>query len=155
MKDRIPEPTVIIVGLIGVLCLVTGLGKLWNSWKSADWPTTDATVLESKLVEESDAETTSTGAFFWYEYEVEGTTYTNARISFSERALDQSKWASKMVHDHPAGSTIEVHYDPELPSHASIFVGLTPASFAQAAFGLILLAVAGGFHVLSQRRQRT
>jgi hypothetical protein len=32
---------------------------------------------------------------------------------------------------------------------------LTPASFAQAAFGLILLAVAGGFHVLSQRRQRT
>jgi hypothetical protein len=64
-------------------------------------------------------------------------------------------WASKMVQDHPVGSAIKVHYDPELPSNASIFVGLTPASFAQAAFGLVLLAIVAGYHFLAFRRQTT
>ena len=155
MKDRIPEPTVIVIGLIGVVCLVTGLGKLWNSWESTEWPTTDAAVLESRLAVESHSETTSSYAFIWYEYRVEGKTYTNSRISFSERALDESKWASKMVQDHPEGSTIQVHYDPELPSDAAIFVGLTPASFAQAAFGCVLLAIVAGYHLLTNGRLRT
>jgi hypothetical protein len=155
VKDRIPEPTAIVVGVIGMLCLVTGAGKLWHSWASCEWPTTDGSVLESRLVVESDAETTITDAFFWYEYRVDGTTYTNARISFSERAFNESKWAREFVAEHPVRSTIQVHYDPDFPPNAAIIVGLTPASFAQAVLGLVLLAIAAGYHLLSDRRLRT
>jgi hypothetical protein len=141
MVDRPSSRTLIaVLAGIGVLCLATGLVKLAASWKASSWPKTDGVILESRLEEQVDSETSGVVAHLRYEYSVDGTRHRSSRVSFAQRSVTNDDWSRELVARHPAGCTVTVRYDPARPSNAALFVGTPLASFAQPLVGLAFLA---------------
>jgi hypothetical protein len=119
--------------------LTTGLLKARSAWRASDWPATAGVVLESTIEEQSDAESTRHIAHIRYEYQVGRQRYVSSRISFTPQALDSSRWSIELVRKYPAGSSVQVHYDPADPWESALFVGTTPMTYAQPIVGAVLV----------------
>jgi hypothetical protein len=134
--------TLLVFGVVGLLCFFTGVMKIWSASNASDWPPTEGLVLESKIEEVWDPESTFYVPHIRYEYDVGGNKYVSSRIYFVEKSLDLSGWARDFIDNHPTGSSIQVHYDPVHPWEAALFVGVTPINYGQPLTGLVLIGIA-------------
>lgn len=89
------------------------------------WPQADGIVLSSAWVDSSGNKTR--GATLQYQYEVEGRSYMNDRLSLfrsSEKYdVGSGQWLwddRRLVREHPRGSQITVRYDPSSPSRSVV-----------------------------------
>ena len=101
-----------IVGAIGFTTAVT----------SYKWPTTNGTVVSARVVRPS-GKSTKYIAEIGYSYRVDGKDYRSKNFKATS-ARGTSEWAKKLVDQHPAGSTVTVHYNPSKPEDAVIEPGL-------------------------------
>ncbi len=139
--DSGPRTTAVVLGLIGLLCLMTGGSRLRGAWLSSGWVAVEGVVLESRLEVTEDAEGSTVTPVVRYRYEVDGTTWISSRISLAQRSLT-SDWGRELVERHPPGTRVEVLHDPDQPWEAALFAGVTPVAFVQPAVGVVLVIAA-------------
>ena len=120
-----------IFALVLVFVLCEGFGFLlwYQGYKARQrskiaqaWPTTDAKVLESEIVEAPGRNAMgninlANIVTVKYEYVVGGKTYQGDRVTFGRPAFDYVS-ASNVIEQFKAGKTVPVHYDPENPEDA-------------------------------------
>jgi hypothetical protein len=108
----------------GVFFLVPGpaisLFAFWYFWMvvaSYTWPTTEAEVTRSEVVEGAESSRFKPGVA--YQYEVDGITYTASGVDWG--ALDMARAdAQRIVEQYPVGTAVTIHYHPTAPYRAVI-----------------------------------
>jgi hypothetical protein len=112
--------------------LVFNARGLWLRASSSGWPTTSGAVIASRVAFSTDQEGyTYRYPQVTYRYSVSGTTYTATEGSLPGDPDD-------VVHEHPPGDPVTVHYNPNRPSEAFLATGL-----AAVGLGAIILPVGG------------
>jgi hypothetical protein len=154
MTEKPSKETVVWFGALGLLVFCTGFLRFWAAWTAADWPQTEGVVLESTIEVISDAESTSYRAHLTYRYEVGGSRYVASRIFFAQPSIHLDEWSKDFVQNNPAGSSVQVYYDPDCPWEASLFVGITPVAYAQPLAGIVCLGICL-FNAVAMRKQAT
>ena len=103
----------------GLVFLVSGLAlilfALWNIWTvvaSWQWPTTEAEVTYSEVVQGS--ERLGFQPRVAYRYEVQGVSYTATAIDWGRFDMPRAE-AQRVVDKYPVGELVTVHHHPTKP----------------------------------------
>jgi hypothetical protein len=133
----------IIVGLLITTYCNRGIFK---AKASVSWPSTKGEIISSE-VERSlfqlGRRSTNKYRFYIfkarYQYEVDGEVYNSERVSFLSKYI--SKGINSVIKDNYAeGKTIEVFYNPEAPSEATLIKGVNKYNKSPFYyFGIIIL----------------
>ena len=118
-------------------CAITGVfvGFMAHSfWRAADaqlrYKPTTGTVLSSQVTSSSDSDGTTYGFGIRYRYTVDGQPFESDRYAFGAgKSSDDHARASDLVRRHPAGSQLEVYYDPAKPQEAVVERKVDPTMF--------------------------
>jgi hypothetical protein len=111
-------------GLVASLSVISNLAE---ARAAANWPSVQGTVVSSRA--ESRRSLTHTGGgstvTVWsplveYSYSVGERSYHGSRIAFGPEVAGGRELADRTVARYPAGATVNVHYDPSNPSHATL-----------------------------------
>lgn len=110
---------------LAAIATVVGVGAAAYLLAPMTWPSVPGVVLSSAYVNTSGND--SRGATIQYQYEVEGRSFINDRLSLFRSAgrydagSGQWQWDDhRLVNEHPQGATIEVFYDPAMPSRSVV-----------------------------------
>jgi uncharacterized protein DUF3592 len=142
----------ISIGGFGLYLACIGVADWYIGVRSETWPTTTGQVLESALerVPGHGRVAPAYRAHFRYRYEVVGHTYVGDRTSFGRLSLGTGEGrAESLVRQYPAGTAVEVHYDPAQPNESVLQVGWTWSAVVRVSLGIATLI---GVLVLGRRR---
>ena len=134
--------------LLGLLVLLFALSRSWDKLETRRWPTAEATVVFSEVVERT-GKTHDWCVLVGYRYSVDG-----GRQGGAKRwrcAASRANAEAQLAHVAP-GRRIEVHVDPTRPERSV----LEPASFgmSDAFFGALALTLfAVGFDRIRRARR--
>lgn len=148
------------MGLIGILLGLLLAGGGWffhmrsakKAGASAGWPTAQGTVTACQVVHktETDSDGDSTDVYYAkpiYTYAVAGSPYTGDRVSFGgQNRFYVEKAAQAIVDKYPAGSTVQVRYNPENPKECALESKKPPmtAPIVLTIVGVIFMVVGAG-----------
>ncbi|MBN1904758.1 MAG: DUF3592 domain-containing protein [Deltaproteobacteria bacterium] len=143
MSDK-PSPKVIMVilAIVGLLCLWTGSTRFISAWNASNWPVVKGKVIESSIEKKWTPDGDIVTPHLSYEYKVEGIGYVSSQITLAQQSFFNDKWSEAIIKKYPAGSYVEVYYDPSSPFEAAIYNGITPVSYTQPIIGLFMLIAA-------------
>lgn len=136
--------------LLGWALLFESISRLSDAQDSTGWPTTTGTVLESDIHDgvwlrnKKDADTHYQPTVE-YTYTVDGTAYTNDRVSFTEHSgSTERSWAEDIVDRFPIGAEVTVYYKPGAPDEAVLDPGVDQDNYVVLviAIGTILAGAA-------------
>jgi hypothetical protein len=126
--------------LVPVL-FVTMLVLVWDisfsknliaQFESRNYPSTTGSIIHSEIASltstpsaasASRAPHTSYGVNFEYRYELNGQSYNATRFRY-DHYFWTHEWAQQTVANHPAGSQIQVFYNPQNPADALLSAGI-------------------------------
>lgn len=136
------------------LILVIGVALLgWSGYTytkasaSESWPSTRGVVITSMVNKTTKTSGTKTKWVYEpvlkYEYTVEGVTYTGDKIRFKVISLTYEKEhkAKRSISAYPVGKTVDVFYNPGIPSDAVLKTGVGSSVFIGFFVGIALLVV--------------
>ncbi len=146
---------------LGIPMFLFGIYFALLADESADWPKVEGVVASATVRTHTSVGrmnrpfTDSDNTYypeFGYTYSVGGKSYSSSRFSLGESAQDYSdrQDAEKAASEHPAGSKVEVFYDPADPSSAVLRPGLSTGSWVPLLLGLFF----GGSGLLLLRMLR-
>jgi len=131
-------------GILGIVVLGFAL-RAARGWRqvggSRHWPSTTGRVLAASV--EASRRVGRSGVSFYpavmYEYYVDGQRYVGNRISFGTRmGTGVRSWVESQVERYPAGSEVEVFYNPTNPADAVLEHG-APGSWGNLLVVVILV----------------
>lgn len=144
-RDRKTNSTLfgLIFTLVGALIFYFfGFPPLKYGYESKSWPVTTGTITHSEVESWMKDGKSQYDARINYSYEVDGKKYNSTKIntsgSYSGSNITKAK---ELVNDFPAGKTVDVFYDPEVPDSAALKPGVSGGDIAMAAFPLIFLII--------------
>ncbi len=148
-KNSNPKMFGLIFALIGAVILY-----LW-AWPpikygldSKSWPVTSGTITSSEVESWLKEGKSQYSAHINYSYSVGGKKYTSAKIySSGTYSGGNITKARELVDEFPAGKTVDVFYDPEIPDSAALKPGVSSEDILMAAFPSVFLFV--GLAILS------
>jgi hypothetical protein len=126
-----------LFALIGLSALLDSLWSLHMAHLSETWPHTTGTVLKAYCFSSHGAKTTSMTRHVWYQYQINGKTYTSDKEHFGIPVSGRA-----CVAGYSDGQTVNVYFDPTDPSDAVLVPGSYSSSRFGIAFGLIFVGVA-------------
>jgi hypothetical protein len=120
------EPSIVVLaGTAGMFALLFFIAARRYSKQAADWPWVRGKIVSSSV--ESYQERSSNGALTTryrpaveFAYTVRGREYRSMQIKVGLNVSGMQSHAEKVVAKYPAGSEVEVHYDPADPSTAAL-----------------------------------
>jgi hypothetical protein len=119
--------------------------NVFKQIQSRDYPSVAGTVTHSEVTtRHSSKGGTSYQAGISYRFEHGGTTFTGGRLRFNA-AQSSSTSANSLVAAHPAGSTVQVFYNPKDPAESLLFPGLNGSDFMLVLFLTPFNAIMLGF----------
>jgi Protein of unknown function (DUF3592) len=123
--------------------LFTGLAaaSLWRSRLARRWPTTPGRVIEIATQRGSRG---SKSLQVRYEYEVGGIHYEADRLSFGLIGVRSPEKVVVQMLSLKPGDSVQVHYDPGRPAHATLRPGATLTTYWFLAMGLAFLITSVG-----------
>ena len=136
-----------IVAAVGLVFLGIGIWLVRKLQASRSWPTVDGTVTGARVVRkvttgtEDEGESVSYVPVVEYRYELNGQTYTSARIAFAESGYGSFGRAEQNLAKYPAGGAVKVLYDPANPASA-VLECRNPLAWVMLIVGIVILAVA-------------
>jgi hypothetical protein len=113
-----------------------GFTKAVTSYK---WPTTDGTVVSAQVVRPT-GKSTKYIAEIGYSYQVGGKEYVSKKFKATS-ARGTSGWAKQVVEQHPVGSMVSVHYNPNKPQDAVLEPGLQSDNYWMTVAPLLIIAL--------------
>ncbi len=144
----IPDPVKQLIALVlGIVLLLAAPLSAWPAYKaftsasaSTGWPTVTGRVTASEIITRG----TKQKPRVTYAYQVNGRPYTSSRIKFGDTTGNNPSAARRVTERYPAGTEVEVYYDPGLPGNAVLEPGAGGGTFFYLLIPVILLGV-GGF----------
>lgn len=133
----------VVLVVVGVVSAVTITASIRDARASASWPSVPGQVSESTVEESSSGTSRSFKASVRYDYAVDGRTYTNHAIGFSDSGGADRAGAEGVTAKYPNKSAVTVYYNPTDPQNAVLERGTSTRVYAMALLppGLIVLAV--------------
>jgi len=132
----------LIMVLAGLAVSLYSLTLLVRARRAAGWPVAPGIITK---VEEQVRSTKYYGpnlrTAVTYSYRVGGEEWEGSRIRFDDGALTTSFWS--WIRVYQVGDAVEVHYDPAIPSHAVIEIGMSAYACMMLLIGALLL-IGGG-----------
>ncbi|MGB8980394.1 MAG: DUF3592 domain-containing protein [Anaerolineales bacterium] len=134
---------------VGLILIYTYFRNLARVRDSAGWPTSQGTVVESRVRESTSQDQdgfTSTSYFpeVRYLYHVLGSEYEGNMITFGSQSGGAQNKVVEVINRYPTGSTVTVYYDPEKPSMAvlerSVSKGLLVSGVVCIAIGIFFFS---------------
>ena len=126
--------TVFVVGGSFFLALIAV--ALWRGVSSRGWPTAEGEILESRIEEEFDEGSLSYHPKVRYRYWVNDQEHVSDELTYRAYSADLAA-VEEIVARYPAGSRIQVHYDPRHSERAV----LEPGASLKGALGIAVLVV--------------
>jgi hypothetical protein len=120
------EPSIVVfAGTFGLLALMFFIGARRYSKQAANWPSVRGKIVSSSVesYEERDSDHTLRTRYrpaVEFAYTVRGLEYRSRQIKVGLEVSGARAYAEKVVAKYPAGSEVEVHYDPADPSTAAL-----------------------------------
>jgi hypothetical protein len=142
------NPYIIILGLFIIAGLVTtlwGLRIILKARKTQHWPHVDGIIEESRISSDHD----DLLPHIQFRYSVDQTSCRQT-MTFSGDITPTQEFAASYVQKYPAGSKVQVYYNPEDPNTATLEPGLGKGDWLVFAMGLgmllfgIIFSVVGG-----------
>lgn len=149
-----PDPRVLLwlgwgLALFGLPLVLFGIYFAFLASDSNSWPQVEGTVSNSRVRINSSVDQTNR-AFsendsdrtyypeLTYSYTVDGQTYSSSRYALGESAPDfkEREEAQAAASAQPAGSNVNVYYDPADPSSAVLRTGASTGSWVPLLMGL-------------------
>lgn len=121
--------------LLGVGFIGAGVYFAHRAWTAKSWPTTKGVVVAHSIERSPGRGGGRPDAVVTYEYVVDGVQYTSDRIRVV--SFVPSWDYTEPFKDHPIGSTVRVHYDPDDPGYAILY--------PSPAYGANVVLIFGGF----------
>ena len=108
--------------LLGVIFLIVGLVAMKRAKAAQSWPSMPGTVARTEVVQHEDSDSEGNTSVTYepvveYNYSVMGQPFTGKRIAFGTNRYDYKK-AQEIVTRYPAGSRVNVYYNPDKPKDA-------------------------------------
>jgi len=130
--------------LIGGVVTLQSLAEIMRGYASRHWPQTMATVVESRVEEQVNAD----GQFVFlplvrYRYTVEGQEYESLNIRFPTKPFVSHRRAQAVVTQHPAAASLRVSYCASQPTTSVVEPGPTKNAFIDARLGISFLLSSG------------
>ena len=132
------------IGGVGLYLACIGVADWYIGVRSKTWPATIGRVLESTVERVPGHGRVAPGytADVRYRYEVAGHTYLGDRTSLGRLSLGTGESAAEsLVRQYPAGTAVEVHYDPARPGESVLQVGWTWSAVVRTSLGIALLVL--------------
>ena len=142
---------------IPLFVLLLGISGLWSSgnylvdaYSSSNWPSTTGTIIRSDLGSRTISKQSSDRTLYWaeveYEFEVNGGQYQSNHIRLDGlrsgphvgTGVDH---ASKILANYPVGAEVNVFYDPNNPSKATLEAGFSSTNLLIPSFSLVLTMI--------------
>lgn len=125
--------------VMGIAALAAAGGHLYaahiarRARAARDWPTVTATVEKSSFW----AFRGDSMPLLAYVYQVDGRSYRGGRLQFGGWTAGPGA-AEAFAARHPAGSTLQVRYDPDRPSRAVVEARANPGAYRLAGWGVAM-----------------
>ena len=108
--------------LLGLVFLIVGLVATKRAQTAQLWPSIPGTVDRTDVVQHEDSDSDGFTSVTYepvveYSYSVMGQPFTGKRIAFGTNRYDYKK-AQEIVTRYPAGSRVNVYYNPDKPKDA-------------------------------------
>lgn len=140
---------------LAVISLILGYKTIANSIMSKSWPTVQGTIVASNV--SSRWNPGGAKGFYTYypiiryKYKVNGSIYTNDRISYHRKSSDR-QWANKIVAKYPKDSSVQVFYQLDDPQNSVLEPG---AKFSlQTISSLIIFIISFAIFIYGYKRWR-
>lgn len=150
LKARMPEadvPVMLFAGLFGAAALLFFVGHRRYLARANAWPITPGEVVSSRIEQRRSMQNGKTRTTYRpvveFAYTVEGDRLHSRQVKLGLEVSGSESLAQGIVDRYPAGSPVEVHYDPQDPSNAAlenptatnwILLGVALACFAIALY---------------------
>lgn len=147
-----------IFAILGILLTVFwGIPTARNATKSQQWPSVEGSITLSDMATNYDSEDGSVtySAKVFYAYSVGGTAHTGSTVSFGDYGSSDPSHAGGIVSRYPAGSRVQVYYDPVDPNNSVLEPGATWSSFVGVIAGIVFLVIGILGFVVSLRKIRS
>ena len=108
----------IVIAFVGFNSLLVGgmLYKRFMTNRTKDWPSVMGKVKSSRVSFESSTEKVNGTPWVVYVYEIHGKKYQNSVIVPGDLTLAGNDYAEKVVARYPAGTEVNVYYNPSKPA---------------------------------------
>jgi hypothetical protein len=103
----------------GIALTVFALRMLWTVADSRNWPTTEARLLRSTVLEHR-GQARGYQPSVAYQYVVDGITYTGTAIDWGRFEYRTRDKAQRVADEYVVGKSVMIHYDPLRPHRAVI-----------------------------------
>lgn len=153
----------VILGLVGLTVVVLGLRRMGRASRSRSWPTAPGVIVSSTTVarqapaiprpgEDEDETAARPPQTLYrpevtYTYTVGGRTFTGSALGVDEVEISSEDKARAHAARYAPGASVTVHYDPQAPDRAVLEPGVSAASWALPAVGVVFLAVTGALYL--------
>jgi hypothetical protein len=161
---RIHKPTwllpllLVLFMIYGAGAGITGLWRLQSARTSVNWPSVPGKILESAV--EKSVQTSGRPprdqklyhARIRYEFSVDGAVHHSTRISYGDYGSGNPGHAQTRVERYPAGSRVQVFYQPGNPSECCLETGVSWTAWLMPIVGAVFFMVSlGGLTRLRRR----
>lgn len=128
--------------LIGAVTCYFGWQNLERAKQSSNWPTA-AGIIQHSSVEyhRSDDGGGTYHAELYYDFDVQGTTYSGDRVAFGDYGSSDASHARRIVNKYPKGKEVTVYYLPKNPEVTVLEPGQKTQVWFLPAIGLVFFLV--------------
>lgn len=131
----------VLLGIIVVSIGANIFSGITRSLVSKRWPRTTAQILVSAVYRDGADVSPRWAPEVVYQYKIGAKTFTSRRIRFLMPPMYQPEEASGIAEAYNLGSTVQVAYNPAIPSESVLEPGLPPGTSKYVLLMLFLMAV--------------
>jgi hypothetical protein len=140
----------------GLVMALTGGFGVWKGWQTFSWPTTQATILSSRLAVETETRTVpmtdkhrggaeqkveTVNLAVRYSYAVDGVSFEGGNLEPWDFGIQSVGKAKDLAASASEGGNVPVAYDPRDPRRSYLLPGPSTTALTLAIVGLVLAAV--------------
>ena len=144
--------------ILGSAILGFALSGLINGHASTHWPTTEATIIQSKIEQkrvhsaERHGFTNKFRPSVEYIYSVDGKEYQGNRITATDRDGVSREHSQSIIDSYPVDSTVKVYYSADQPENSVLVPGIPNSSYLLCILGLFFVLVSASVYFLFRTR---
>ena len=124
----------------GILLAFWGGFTAYKAVASKNWPTLDARITRSEVIQGTGERRTKCAALVVYAYRAEGKRYEGRNVTFSDSWGDCAE-KQQIVDRYPVGEDVEVHADPDDPAYAVLEPGASATSAYSLGVGIVFFLI--------------
>ena len=139
-----------VFATVGLVAIAQGHRAIVRGEASASWPRVPGRIVRNERVERDVEGRGHARPDIAYRYDVAGITLEGSRVAFGlENFFSSRGWGALVRDRYPAGTRVQVAYDPRRPGNAVLESGPPPRAWVPLGLGAVFLLVAGALAMVA------